>query len=103
MARRKSASVSNLEPGIGTQMLSHSIRDGVMSAASARTTPARLIDAVVQHMRQGEGAESSIITGDAAGARDYISTQCLALDLALNMPGIPVGRLTVVRGWESSG
>lgn len=79
-------------------------REGkVVEAAGEQAKPARLIDAVVQHMRQGEGAESSIITGDVAGARDYISTQCLALDLALNMPGIPVGRLTVVRGWESSG
>lgn len=71
--------------------------------AGEQTRPARLIDAVVQHMRQGEGADSSIITGEVVRARDYISTQCLALDLALNMPGIPVGRLTVVRGWESSG
>ncbi len=72
--------------------------------AGEQTRPARLIDAVVQHMRQAEGADSSIITGDhGARARDYLSTQCLALDLALNMPGIPVGRLTVVRGWESSG
>ncbi len=65
--------------------------------------PARLIDAVVQHIRQAEGDESSILTDEVAGATDFISTQCLALDLALNMPGIPVGRLTVVRGWESSG
>lgn len=65
--------------------------------------PARLIDAVVQHIRKSEGDESSILTGEVAGAKDYLSTQCLALDLALNMPGIPVGRLTVVRGWESSG
>jgi recombination protein RecA len=65
--------------------------------------PARLIDAVVQHIRQSEGEESSILTGEVAGAKDYLSTQNLALDLALNMPGIPVGRLTVVRGWESSG
>lgn len=65
--------------------------------------PARLIDAVVQNIRQAEGDESSILTGEVAGARDFISTQCLALDLALNMPGIPIGRLTVVRGWESSG
>ena len=64
--------------------------------------PARLIDAVVQHIRQGVGDESSILTDEVAGATDFISTQCLALDLALNMPGIPVGRLTVVRGWESS-
>ncbi len=65
--------------------------------------PARLIDAVVQNIRQAEGDESSILTDEVAGATDFISTQCLALDLALNMPGIPVGRLTVVRGWESSG
>jgi recombination protein RecA len=65
--------------------------------------PARLIDAVVQHIRKSEGEESSILTGEVAGAKDYLSTQSLALDLALNMPGIPVGRLTVVRGWESSG
>lgn len=64
---------------------------------------ARLIDAVVQHVRQAEGEDSSVLTGQVAGATDFISTQCLALDLALNMPGIPVGRLTVVRGWESSG
>jgi recombination protein RecA len=64
--------------------------------------PARLIDAVVQNIRKEEGDESSILTGGVAGATDFISTQCLALDLALNMPGLPVGRLTVVRGWESS-
>ena len=64
--------------------------------------PARLIDAVVQHIREEEGDESSILTDEVAGATDFISTQCLGLDLALNMPGIPVGRLTVVRGWESS-
>ena len=65
--------------------------------------PARLIDAVVKNIRQAEGDETSILTGEVAGATDFISTQCLALDLALNMPGIPVGRLTVIRGWESSG
>ncbi len=64
---------------------------------------ARLLDAVVQHVRASEGGESSILTGEVAGAKDYLSTQSLALDRALNMPGIPVGRLTVVRGWESSG
>lgn len=66
--------------------------------------PARLIDAVVKNIRQAEGSdESSILTDEVAGVTDFISTQNLALDLALNMPGIPVGRLTVVRGWESSG
>ena len=66
--------------------------------------PARLLDAIVQHVRASEGEEeSSILTGEVAGAKDYLSTQSLALDLALNMPGIPVGRLTVIRGWESSG
>ncbi len=65
--------------------------------------PARRIEAVVQHIRASEGADSSILTGEVAGAKDYLSTQSLALDLALQMPGIPVGRLTVVRGWESSG
>lgn len=66
--------------------------------------PARLIDAIVQNVRASEGEEeSSILTGEVAGAKDYLSTQSLALDLALNMPGIPVGRLTVIRGWESSG
>ena len=63
---------------------------------------ARLIDAVVGHLRQADSG-SSLLTGEVASAKDFISTQCLALDLALNMPGIPVGRLTVVRGWESSG
>ncbi len=71
--------------------------------AGSDGSPARLIDAVVKNIRQAEGDESSILTGEVAGATDYISTQNLALDLALNMPGIPVGRLTVVRGWESSG
>lgn len=61
---------------------------------------ARLIDAVVSRLRS---SGSSLLTGEVVGAKDFISTQCLALDLALNMPGIPVGRLTVVRGWESSG
>ncbi len=66
--------------------------------------PARLLDAIVQNVRASEGEEeSSILTGEVAGAKDYLSTQSLALDLALNMPGIPVGRLTVIRGWESSG
>ena len=66
--------------------------------------PARLIDAIVQNVRASEGEEeSSILTGEVAGAKDYLSTQSLALDLALNMPGIPVGRLTVIRGWEWSG
>ncbi len=66
--------------------------------------PVRLIDAVVQNIQRAEGkGESSILTDAVAGATDFISTQNLALDLALNMPGIPVGRLTVVRGWESSG
>ena len=65
--------------------------------------PARLMDAIVSRIRQNEGEDSSIITDAVAGATDYISTQSLALDMALNMPGIPVGRLTVVRGWESSG
>lgn len=65
--------------------------------------PTRLIDAVVAHVRKSEGENSSVLTGAVAGAKDYLSTQSLALDLALNMPGIPVGRLTVVRGWESSG
>lgn len=64
---------------------------------------ARLIDAVIQHVKASEGDESSILTKEVAGARDYLSTTNLSLDLALNMPGIPVGRLTVVRGWESSG
>ena len=65
--------------------------------------PARLMDAIVARIKQHEGDESSIVTDSVAGATDYISTQSLALDMALNMPGIPVGRLTVVRGWESSG
>lgn len=64
---------------------------------------ARLIDAVIRHVKAAEGDESSILTDEVAGARDYLSTTNLSLDLALNMPGIPVGRLTVVRGWESSG
>ncbi len=66
---------------------------------------ARLVDAVVGHIRESDkkGEESSILTGEVAGAKDYLSTQSLALDMALNMPGIPVGRLTVIRGWESSG
>lgn len=65
--------------------------------------PTRLIDVVTKNILGSEVGESSILTGQVAGAKDYISTQCLALDLALNMPGIPVGRLTVVRGWEASG
>ncbi len=65
--------------------------------------PARLMDAIVSRIRQHEGEESSIVTDAVAGAKDYISTQSLTLDMALNMPGIPVGRLTVIRGWESSG
>ena len=65
--------------------------------------PVRLIDAVTQRIRKAEGGESSILAGKSAGVTDFISTTNLALDLALNMPGIPVGRLTVVRGWESSG
>ena len=74
------------------------------SAETSEGRPASLIDAVVQHIRKSDkDEESSILTGEVAGARDYLSTQSLALDLALNMPGIPVGRLTVVRGWESSG
>ncbi len=76
---------------------------GKKRAEAGDGKPARLIDAVVQHIRKSEGEESSILTGEVAGAKDYLSTQNLALDLALNMPGIPVGRLTVVRGWESSG
>ena len=64
---------------------------------------ARLIDAVIKHVKASEGEESSILTDEVAGARDYLSTTNLSLDLALQMPGIPVGRLTVVRGWESSG
>lgn len=74
------------------------------SAEAGTERPARLIDAVVEHIRKAEkGETSSILTGEVAGAKDYLSTQSLALDLALQMPGIPVGRLTVVRGWESSG
>ncbi len=64
---------------------------------------ARLLDAVIAHVKANEGEASSILTEEVAGARDYLSTTNLSLDLALNMPGIPVGRLTVVRGWESSG
>ena len=76
------------------------VRDG-----ADESKPVRLIDAVVNNIRKAEGTdgETSILTGDVAGATDYISTQSLSLNLALNMPGIPVGRLTVVRGWESSG
>ena len=73
------------------------------SAEAGTERPARLIDAVVEHIRKAEKGETSILTGEVAGAKDYLSTQSLALDLALNMPGIPVGRLTLVRGWESSG
>lgn len=63
---------------------------------------AKLIDAVVGHLKQSDSG-SSLLTGEVATVKDFISTQCLALDLALNMPGIPVGRLTVIHGWESSG
>lgn len=79
-------------------------RKRTKTGGDAEKSPARLIDAVVKHVQEAEeGDESCILTGAVAGATDFISTQCLALDVALNMPGIPVGRLTVVRGWESSG
>ena len=66
-------------------------------------TPAQLIDAIVADLRPKDGSESPLLDGRVASATEYISTQSLALDVALNMPGIPQGRLTVIRGWESSG
>jgi len=43
------------------------------------------------------------VPADILGApHDFISTRCLAIDLALRMPGAPVGRLTVIRGWEQA-
>lgn len=38
-----------------------------------------------------------------ADVREWISTQCATLDYAIRRPGIPVGRLTVMMGEESSG
>lgn len=35
--------------------------------------------------------------------RDYVSTQCPLLDIAIGRPGIPVGRLTTIIGLEASG
>ena len=39
----------------------------------AGDSPARLLDAIVQHVRASEGEEeSSILTEEAAGAKDYL-------------------------------
>lgn len=35
--------------------------------------------------------------------KDYISTQCYALDFALHLPGLPVGRIVTIRGGYASG
>lgn len=68
-----------------------------------RGGPTHLIDAIVARLKDDEDGDA-ILSGSAlASASDYIPTGNLAVDLSLNMPGIPVGRLTVVRGWESSG
>lgn len=56
-----------------------------------------LADAILRVIDDGEEE-------DVLGApTDFIDPHCLALQLALNLPGIPVGRLTVLRGWEQSG
>lgn len=56
--------------------------------------------AVLRHLDKGGMSTADVKEPQAT---EFISTQNLLLDLSLNMPGIPVGRITVVRGWESSG
>jgi recombination protein RecA len=73
----------------------------------ATSKPARAIDAIVQRITNERDAddETGVFTGSdrVAGAKDFISTQSFALDTSLNMPGVPVGRMTYVHGWESGG
>lgn len=64
---------------------------------AAPTSPTQ---AILRHLDKGNMATADEKEPEAT---EFISTQNLLLDLSLNMPGIPVGRITVVRGWESSG
>ncbi len=63
-------------------------------------TPVSAAQAVLRRL---ESEDISSADDKESAATEFISTQNLLLDLSLNMPGIPVGRLTVIRGWESSG
>ncbi len=65
---------------------------------------ADIIDTVSSKIEKEFGAIHTLDDPDVyCNVRDWISTQCLPLDLILGKGGIPVGRLTEIFGGESSG
>ncbi|KKM71154.1 hypothetical protein LCGC14_1433460 [marine sediment metagenome] len=65
----------------------------------------RASDIVLDALRHRYGKDAATTTGvdRESSVRDFVSTQCFALDMALGRPGIPCGRLTVIQGKEASG
>ncbi len=67
----------------------------------------KLIDDIVKKMRKKHGPDSAARLAEVdklySNVVDYVSTQCIALDFALHLPGLPVGRIVTIRGAEQSG
>jgi recombination protein RecA len=58
--------------------------------------------AVIAELTHEFGDDAASL-GKPVAARDYISTQCASLDMAIGRPGIPVGAITNIYGKEASG
>lgn len=58
----------------------------------------RLVDAVIEGAKGGEN-----LFLDSRPIPGYISTGSPELDALIGQPGIPIGRLTEIRGWSGSG
>jgi recombination protein RecA len=72
---------------------------------SEQSSGLRASDVVLRALRDRFGNEAATSSGAnrESAITDFISTQCLALNMALGRPGIPCGRLTVIQGKEASG
>ena len=60
---------------------------------------------LIDHIGEAVGKEDVVLLNkiEESKIRRYNSTQSLPLDLAVGRPGVPSGRLTVIRGPESQG
>jgi len=64
---------------------------------------ARRLAATVSEAHGVDQASTLDMSEEIAAPRGYIGTSNIALERALGVPGIPMGRITEISGWEGSG
>lgn len=75
-------------------------------ASPANDIRGKAIDAIIGRVNAKLGKGSATILTDSklfSHVTDYISTQSYALDFAMHLPGLPIGRIVTILGAEASG